>query len=251
MDDLDGIGHNCGLFPAHTEGGRLGRVVRRLRKMDQKLGEFIQVCKDLGIYDHMSFILTSDHGMAPFGRQGAGLDYDGRSRLPDLVDSIRKSGYKTEVLAEGETPEYDTDIVIVTAGLEVQLSFTAEFTREDIEKVINRVKDKPYIGRIMKKEEMMERGALEGFADLLISPEVPYSFQTGSGKYRAGGQHDSLDESAQHIFSIMWGRGIRKGYVYESRMYNIDFARTMAKLLDIGGPGNATGRVLEDALTDI
>lgn len=250
MDDLDSKGHNCGLFAAPTEDKRLRRVTNRLQQMDRKLGEFIQVCKDAGIYEYMSFILTSDHGMAPYGRQGARPDDYGRSKLPDLVDTIRKLGYKTEVLSGGERPDKDTKIVIVTAGLEVQLSFTGEFTGEDIGRIINEVEGKPYAGQIMKKDQMMERGVSEGFADLLISPEVPYSFGTDSRKYRARGQHDSLDDRAQHIFSIMWGRGIRKGYTFDSKMYNIDFARTMAKLLDIGAPGNATGRVLEDALID-
>ncbi len=253
MDDLDGIGHNDRLagrltpFPA--EARRLRKVINRLQRMDRKLGLFLQACRDAEIYESMSFILTSDHGMAPFGQQGAGPDDYGRSKLPDLIDSIRQLGYKVEVLAGGEKPEKDTQIVLVTAGLEVQLSFTGEFAGEDIEKIANRVKGKKYVGQIMKKDEMMSRGAMEGFADLLISPAVPYCFQTGSGSYKARGQHDSLDDRAQHIFSLMWGRGIKKGLAYDARIYNIDFARTMARLLDIKGPRNATGRVLDEALS--
>lgn len=248
MDDLDGIGHNGGFHAARTEAGRLKKVIGRLQHMDRKLSEFIQVCKDIGIYDNMSFILTSDHGMAPFGKQGGKPDDYGCSKLPDLVDSIQKLGYKAEVLAEEKKPKKDTQIVIVTAGLEVQLSFTVEFTEADIERIIEGIKNELYIGQIMKKDEMIRRGACDTFADLLISPKVPYSFKTDLRVYKARGQHDSLDDRAQHIFSIMWGRGIKKDYVYDARIYNIDFARTMAKLLDIEGPRDATGRVLDDAL---
>jgi len=214
MDDLDGIGHNgrltCRLVSAPTEVKRLKNVVNRLQQMDRKLGEFIQACKDMGIYESMSFILTSDHGMAPFGQQGRRSDDYGISKLPDLVNSIRRLGYNTEVLSGGEKPKKDTRIVIVTAGLEVQLSFTGDYTYKDTENIIDGIKSKAYIGQIMKKDEMTERGAMDGFADLLISPGVPYSFKTESRRYKARGQHDSLDDRAQHIFSIMWGRGINK-----------------------------------------
>lgn len=252
MDDLDGIGHNdgitYGMFPVSTEKDRQEAILKRLEKMDQKLGEFLDACKKIGLYDKMTLVLTSDHGMAPFGQQGKEDDGYGYSKLPDLVNAIKSAGYKVETLNKNENAEPDTDIVLVTVGLEVQLSFTHDYNNEDVQKIINAVKDKSYTGVIMNKEEMKNRGAFEGFADILISPKPPYCFSMDSRRYKARGQHDSLDESAQHIFSLMWGRGVKKGYMYSDRMYNIDFARTMAKLLNIDGPANAEGSILEKAL---
>ncbi|HBM80658.1 MAG TPA: hypothetical protein DD426_07465 [Clostridiaceae bacterium] len=254
MDDLDALGHNektaYGVPVATTEDGRLKNVTERLHEMDAKLGEFIQACKDRGIYDNMTFVLTTDHGMAPFGQQGILPDKYGYSKLADLVDTIESLGYKVEVLSQNQSPKPDTDIVIVCVGLEAQISFTGDYTNSDIDKIVKAVRRKKYAGEIMDKLEMQRKGAIDGFADLVISPKPPYSFKTDTGKlYIARGQHDSLDESAQHIFSIMWGKGIKKGYAYTEKIYNIDFARTMAKLLGIEGPKDATGNILTEAFS--
>ena len=64
-DDLDALGHNFedayGIRRAETEAGRMENVLARLEEMDQELGEFIQACKDAGIYERMTFFLTTDH----------------------------------------------------------------------------------------------------------------------------------------------------------------------------------------------
>lgn len=252
MDDLDGIGHNggptYGVAPAATEKDRLQSILKRLGEMDAKLEEFVQACKDRGIYDNMTFILTADHGMAPFGQQALEEDEYGHTRLLDLIGVLENLGYKIEVLDKGQGASPDTDIVIVGVGLEVQVSFTKEFSDNDIKKIVDALKDEPYIGKIMTKDEMKERGVMEGFADMIISPKPPYGFMPSQNLYIARGQHDSLDDTAQHIFSIMWGRGVKQGYTYHEKMYNIDFARTMTTLLGIDGPKDATGQALSKVL---
>ena len=71
MDDLDAVGHNMkevyGVSPVRTEAERRQAVVDRLALMDRKLAEFIEVCRETGLYEEMSFLLTTDHGMAPMG----------------------------------------------------------------------------------------------------------------------------------------------------------------------------------------
>lgn len=256
MDDLDALGHNeashYGSKIAETEEERMNLVIERLKLMDSKLGEFIEACKERGIYDNMNFVLTTDHGMAPFGQQGVEADDYGYSKLPDLVSSIEALGYKCEVLFGGQSPKATTDIVIVDVGLQAQLSFTKAFTEKELKNIIKAVKHKVYFGTAMEADEMKQRGVMDGFADLIISPKAPYSFKTGDPKlYKARGQHDSLDEQAQHIFSLMWGKDIKKGYVYEDRIYNIDFAKTMTSLLGIDPPKDATGALLSRALIKV
>jgi len=97
--------------------------------------------------------------------------------------------------------------------------------------------------------EMMARGVKPGFADLIISPQPPFHFRIDSGGVmRARGQHDSLAGEAQRIGALMWGRGIKKGLPYQELVYPEDFAPTMAWLLGINAPLDATGRVLDGAL---
>jgi Uncharacterized proteins of the AP superfamily len=254
MDDLDGLGHNdwftYGVPAVSTEAGRKNSIVKRLEEMDGKLGEFIEACKDTGFYGKMSFLLVTDHGMTPYGRQGKAPDEYRYSKLPDLVNSIENLGYKIEILSEGRKPHKSTDIVLVSTGLEIQLSFTGEHDNSDVEVIKVALETKKYSGKIMRKEELEERGAVKDFADLLISPEPPYFFKKDSRPHKAGGQHDSLDESSQHVFALMWGKGIKKGLVYSDKVYIIDFARTMSALLRIDGPKDATGRLLDQILAD-
>jgi hypothetical protein len=255
MDDLDGIGHNehdtYGVSMAATEQERIENVKLRLSEMDSKLGEFIEVCKEIGIYDNMSFILTTDHGMSPFGQQNAEEDEYGYSKLSDLVSILESLGYKVEVLLSGESAEDDTDIVLVTVGLQAQLTFTDTFTENDIQNIINAVSSKEYVGTVMQKDEIIERGTMADFADIIISPKPPYSFKKNITKlYNTRGQHDSLDETSQKIFSVMWGKDIKKGYEYKQIIHNIDFARTMAELLGINGPQEADGNLLYDAMVN-
>jgi predicted AlkP superfamily pyrophosphatase or phosphodiesterase len=123
------------------------------------------------------------------------------------------------------------------------------YNPKDVAAIIKAIKNKPYIGEILRKQEMKKRGVMEGFADLVISPKVPYSLKTTYDKaYVARGQHDSLEEETQHVFALMWGMGVRKGFIYPNRVNIIDFAPTMAQLLEIKKPANATGIVLRKAL---
>src|SRR5690606_34654047 len=109
-----------------------------------------------------------------------------------------------------------------------------------------------YVGRIMFPREMRARGVKPGFADLLISPKPPYHFRPyPTGLTRVRGQHDSLAGEAQAIVAFMWGKNIKKGVTYTGRVEGADFAPTMAELLGINAPLDATGRVLYEVLEGI
>ncbi|NLW55706.1 MAG: hypothetical protein GX050_03645 [Firmicutes bacterium] len=135
IDDLDALGHNWrysyGQAPVRTEAERRQAVVERLAVMDAKLGEFIQACREAGLYDRMSFILTTDHGMVSMGLQQSQFDDSIRSKLPDLLWRIEAlgPGFKCEVLSPGgkEKPKKGSKIAVVTAGLQVQLSYIGEY----------------------------------------------------------------------------------------------------------------------------
>jgi len=254
MDDLDAVGHNDGIaygvLPADTEEKRLRSVDGRLSEMDARLGAFLERCRKLGIYDDMAFVLTADHGMAPYGARDAKDGTGAASRLPDLLARLRSAGFSPEVPAVGKGPSAGTDVVVVTAGLQALLSWTGEDGKrtEAAARMKEAVADEDYVGATLDGAELAARGAMEGFADLVVSPAVPYHFKTANAAYRARGQHDSLDETAQHVFALMWGRGVRSGAVMGERVSVIDFARTMTRLLGIEGPRDATGRILEAAL---
>jgi Uncharacterized proteins of the AP superfamily len=257
MDDPDAIAHNDRDIVAYlnkpaatTEEERINNTIEQLHKLDQKLGEFIQVCKDRGIYDNMAFVLTTDHGMANFGQQENG-ETDPPSMLEDLHKTLTDLGYKSEHLYTGSKPQADTAIVGVGTGGQEQLSFTRDYTEQDIQKITKALTQKDYVGEILTKDELVKRGCSDGFADLIVSPKPPYHFKQGDTYHIARGFHDSLDDKAQHVFALMWGKGIRKGYEYNDRVNLIDFMPTLSTLMKIDGPKNATGEVLYNALDTI
>jgi hypothetical protein len=82
-------------------------------------------------------------------------------------------------------------------------------------------------------------------ADMIITPAEHYCFSGQTfAKYIARGQHDSTLPSANNVFGMAWGKGIKKGYVYEDTAYNYDFGVTMAACLGVTLP-NANGIVLD------
>ncbi|MBP3886878.1 MAG: alkaline phosphatase family protein [Cellulosilyticum sp.] len=263
MDDIDALGHNekdaYGIKMATTEEGRMQNIMARMAVMDRKLGHFIEACQEVGIYDQMSFVLTADHGMAQFGMQEGIEDERTYTKLDILIEEIETlgEGFKCEALhptTGPAKPSEGTDIALVTVGLQAQLSYIGEkdeaVIREKNSKIMEALKDEPYVGVVMQPEEMLEKGAKRGFADLIVSPKVPYNFHMTNKLRIARGQHDSLEEEAQHIASLMWGNGIKKGYTYTDHIYNTSFASTMAALLGINAPLDATGEILYNALED-
>jgi hypothetical protein len=151
-------------------------------------------------------------------------------------------------LTEGKKPQKDTTLIIAPTGLEVQLFFLPDIAIGEARKVKESLLRENYVGIVMDSEELKTRGAAVDFADMLVSPKPPYCFKNDNKLHRAGGQHDSLDETSQHVFALMWGEGIQKGYTCEEKVFIIDFAKTIAALAGIDPPRDATGRLLREVL---
>ncbi|MGB9856840.1 MAG: alkaline phosphatase family protein [Dictyoglomaceae bacterium] len=254
-DDLDGIGHNeaptYGLPCASTEEERIANCVKRLIQMDKWLGTLIQTLKDLGIYEKTNFVIASDHGMTP---------YSGYSSLPQLVntlkDALKDLGYSVtnnsiQVLSTNQSPAPDNKLVIVTVGLQAQIYFNKNwmYTQEEYNTVVNALKSQEYIGGVYTISDLSLRGAHPKTADILVWPKPSNHFKTDITKnYVARGQHDSVDDSSQHVFLLMSGPSFKKGVRIENRVYIVDIVPTISKVLNIEPPRNVEGRVITEAL---
>lgn len=251
-DDLDAIGHNesdhYGVTRAETEEERMQNVLARLKLMDDKLGEFIEACKEKGIYDKMTFFLTTDHGMAPFGTQSANdaENYE-LSKFGDLCTDIKKfnNTFNVEMVAPNQSPSKTTNVVAVGANLNVQLTFIDGITDSQLQTLKTYLMTKKYIGNVLTRTELAEMGYWTEAADIIVTPAENYCFSGQLfAKYIARGQHDSTLPSANNVFGIAWGNGIKAGYVYEDVAYNYDFGVTMAACLGVTLP-DANGIVLD------
>ncbi|MCU6708628.1 alkaline phosphatase family protein [Paenibacillus sp. J5C_2022] len=267
-DDIDSVGHNehdtrddevvSPSIPEHNDA-----MARTVSRMDADLGRLVQALKDRGIYDKTTIFLTTDHGMIMYGADSADAQEPvppATSSLPDLLGTIaeigtetRGSQFKVESLyKEGEGAQPDTEIVVTSVGLQAQIKYLIPLENEVKQRIIEEVQKKEYYGTHLLKEELMRRGAPAHFADVLISPKAPYNFKTGdpSQVRTVRGQHDSLDERAQRVFTMISGEAVNNGIIYDQPVSIIDVAPTMARVLGFEGPSGATGRVLDDVLIE-
>lgn len=242
LDDLDTIGHNNGKLapPAKSETERVENVLWRLSQLDNALGCFLQQMEELPFYRDITFILMTDHGMTPFT-----FNDQAKAAYLDLLDTITKSGFLYEVLSAGQSPKAETDLVLCSAGLSLLLTFCNNPDTTKLLKLKNDLKTKTYMGAVADAEDLVRAGSFP-FCDLYLSPAPPFIFKDQAPPI--GATHDSLDESARHVFAMMWGNGIRKGVTISEKVFTIDFAPTMAQLLNVSPPLDSTGRILFSAL---
>ncbi|AFS77876.1 type I phosphodiesterase/nucleotide pyrophosphatase/phosphate transferase domain-containing protein [Gottschalkia acidurici 9a] len=266
VDDLDTIGHN--FHNTYSDTGRAKNInelrnllVERLIKLDEEIGKIVEALKDRKIYDRTTIVITSDHGMVAYGSDEVdnNLHPATYSSMPDLIDTISNVGqkfigknYKVEMVNTGEAKaSADTDIILTTVGLQVQVKFREKISRKVLEEIVNSVKYKAYYGTHMYQEDLIKRGTPAKFADLLISPKQPYHFKHNfQSAYNVMGQHDSLDEDAQRVFTMISGANVKHDIIYDEQIYNISMTPLMARLLGFEGPNNATARVIDEVLVD-
>ncbi|SDE55980.1 S-layer homology domain-containing protein [Paenibacillus sp. UNCCL117] len=272
-DDIDAVGHNT-----HTEaGGAYGtpvalnvddyydNVARTVIRVDEQLGRIVQALKDRGIYDKTTVVLTTDHGMVQFGADNNRFEEpylpgtytslaDLERMIADVGVKFRGEPYKVEtVFAAGTSAKAETEIVITTVGLQAQIKFRIPVERAVQDEIVERFRAKVYYGHHLYQEDIVKRGTPAHFADLVLSPKPPYHFKTGDPNVTRqryiNGQHDSLDDGAQRIFTLLSGAYIKK-MTYDKPVYNIDMAQAIGRLLGIEGPAGATGSVPEEVLEE-
>jgi len=242
LDDLDTIGHNNGkLAPiaAHEEE-RIATVLWRLNQLDTALGILLERLAALDSFEQMAFFLVTDHGMTPFSFDDTSL-----AAYQDLLSCIGSFGYTYEVLRPGEKPKEGTDIVLCSAGLSLLLSFTEPPPTDAIDTLQQVIARKGYVGKVLNSKEIQATGSAD-FCDLYISPIPPYIFKDFAPQ--VGATHDSLDESSQHVFSLLWGSGIKKNIQITRPVKIIDFASTIACLLHADAPLQNEGSPILEAL---
>jgi len=257
-DDLDTVGHNekpsYGYYEgttASTEEERIERCIEVLIQMDSELARLIETLKDMGIYNQTSFVIAADHGMTP---------YSGTSSLNDLIEilnnSLRELGYDVNedsvvFLANNETTSDANKIVIVSVGLQAQIYLNWDYTNDEYNTIINALKSElhsEFIGGVLSFSELQDRGAHPNTGDILVWPNPPHHFKSSTSNYNAPGGHDTIDESSQHVFLLMSGRGFKKGTQIDTKVYNWDIVPTISQVIQIEPPEDADGQVIIEAI---
>jgi predicted AlkP superfamily pyrophosphatase or phosphodiesterase len=251
-DDLDALGHNFqsyfGYPHAKTEAERMNNIITMLKDMDQKLGDFLQKAKDAGVYDKLTFFLTTDHGMTPYGLSSPEDSGDhGTSKLGDLRAALKRfdSTFSLELVPANQSPKTSTTVVGVGANLNIQLSFKKSMSEADLQRLKTELLKEHYVGKVHTREELIKVGYDIRDTDMIVTPADRYFFSGNLlNTLVARGQHDSSLDSADHVYGLIWGNGIKKGVVYKDLAYNYDFGLTIAAALGLELP-EANGIVLD------
>lgn len=242
-DDLDATGHNLGIgygfslalsYEAWKEN-----LIKKLAYMDSGLGLLIDALRELGILDRTAIILTSDHGMSHF---------EGKTSLPDVLETLSTLGYTVQVLSQGEKASPNTAIVLVGGNLSLQFYFRREIALDEYKGIIKALEEKPYFGGYMSMDELAKAGAHPDFGSLYIWAKPPFHFSDRDLFLRVGGNHNSGDLSSRHVFMLFSGAGIRQGIIVEEPVAIIDVSPTISYLLDVRQPADSQGRILEEAI---
>ena len=260
-DDLDALGHNESAYDtfsvATTEEGRMNNVITRLAQIDTKLKEFIDACKERGIYDKMTFFLTADHGMQGFGAESKTTSLTSKyskTKWPALRDKLKAidSRFVFEYVAQNKSPKSSTTVVGVGSGLQMPLTFKGIDLNEDqLQKIKQELKKEEYIAEVFTKDELLMDGFWRGAnVDLLVVPSERYHFHGRDNQnnyYAVRGQHDTWSYNATYVYGAMWGAHVKDLGEVEDEYRVTSFGSTMAEVLNIDLL-DATAPVLKDYL---
>lgn len=253
VDDLDGLGHNFvstyGSKVAETEEERINNVLTTLKEIDQKISEVVEALKRNNLYDKTTIFITTDHGMTPYGlkSQNDNGNY-GLSMIPNLFNKLKEidNSLEIEFLSPGEKAKPTTNLVVVGANLNVQLTFLNDKTEEELLNIKKLLQDEFYIDKIKTRKQLEEEEKYWTYAaDMIISPKDRYFFSKNTkDKLFVRGQHDSMLESANHIVGWVIGNKVKKLGSTNIKAYNYDYGVMMAYLLGIELP-KYNGKVLD------
>ena len=215
IDDIDSLGHNNDYerYPRREKFSRRQQdILERLNLIGKELLDILQCCEDTGLYEKLTILITTDHGMTPFW---------GQSRLPDIIWRLNRAG-----IAAGLPEERTAHTRVVALPCTIELSFycAPDITAAEKEIIEKVCREAPYIERYFKKIEMQQKYGFDPRGpEFLLSPKYGMHFyhrDIPEDTYAAS--HDSFDETSQHIFGMILGFGVPTNSVWERKTSVID-----------------------------
>ena len=220
IDDIDSLGHNnaYGSYPKRaTFEERQRDIEERLEVIQQELEDFVDICKQRGLFQNMAILITTDHGMTPFY---------GKSSLPDLLVRLNGAGIKA-TLPEMRTT--DTQVIVLPYTIEASLYCIHPLTQEQRQTLLKVCRSAPYMQQVLEKEEMRHRYGMDSRGpDFLLCPHAgSHFYHKDVSEDTFGASHDSLDETSQHIFGMLIGGKVRHLVDYPEAVSAIDLLPTL------------------------
>jgi hypothetical protein len=241
VDDVDGIGHNnwggsYGVPRADNEAGRINNVINALSIIDAKIEELVLAYKARGIYDKTVFVITTDHGMTPYGSDSGFISqysYSKYSELKAKMESINSS-YKLEYLGVNESPASDTNVVVFGSSLNLGVTFLGEKpTQQQLLAIKTELEKEDYVMQVLTRNELIVSGVWRGAGiDLVITPKDRYHFANDNNPRSVAGNHDTYHETSRRIFGVVFGGPIKQQIITTVER-NVSLGLVIADTLDI------------------
>ncbi len=243
----------------HRFGTGSKEYYKALKNNDKHVGLLLKKLKELGLYERVNIIVTSDHGM----------NEDVQSI--NLKESCKNA-------------EINPDDFIIASSGETLLLHVKDHDKIKIKRIVEHLQSKNWVGAIFteasseigQKEELVNPyGFIEGTFSLdLIRANHPErkadiifnfywssknndygisgsSFKNTSGKplkLDAGGGHGNISPACINNTLIAWGANFKTSVKINNPSGIVDITPTVLNILKIKTDGTFDGRILEEAL---
>lgn len=222
IDDIDSLGHN-NAYEEYPKRGKFCErqqdIQQRLSRIGEELLEITRLCEEKGLLEHLTVLITTDHGMTPFY---------GKSCLPDLIGRLNAAGIPA-ALPEERTEQ--TRVVALPYTIELSLYCAPDITEEEKTLIARVCGNAPYTDRLFDREEMRwDFGFDPRGPEFLLSPKYGYHFyHRDIPEDTFGASHDSFHETSQHIFGLLLGGDIAPETEFTQKTYVIDLIPNIVK----------------------
>ncbi|MDQ6915312.1 MAG: alkaline phosphatase family protein, partial [Actinomycetota bacterium] len=169
----------------HAEGTNGPDIQAMVEQHDHDLGRLVQATKDVGIYDHTTFVLTADHGMSNWNK----------TALQTLKDAVASTGYSYEVLYSGARAASGTDVIVNPAVRVAYIHLRgAAATAGGPAKVRAALASRPEFTDVLGPAELTALHAGPKLGDLVVEAKPPWSFAMADVASGEKGAHGSQAE---------------------------------------------------------
>lgn len=261
--DVLSVSFSANDYVGHRFGPYSQEVMDMTLRVDRQIANLLDFVDERVGLRNTLVVFTADHGVAPVPEHAAALNLPGgRIKYSDLLAAVR-SGIRARYQKANDAQDTTADYVLTFANDSVYFNAAAlkrdNISLDDIERVAGEAGTTlPGISRYFTRTQL-ERGAvspadpiarraLHGFnarrsGDVVFIQE-PFKYLTDGTIVATHGAPYSYDT---HVPMIIMGGGVRAGLYIEAAT-PADIAPTLASLLRVQAPSNATGRVLVEAL---
>ncbi len=243
--DLLGIGFSSADWIGHNHGPNSHEVLDYFLRLDQYLGQFIKQLDNVVGLDHITFVLSSDHGAIPLPEylQSIGIE---SGRLDNDIFKNRIKRIKNQL---GE------DIIYNGGGFYFPHHFTRQQKENALQVIKNELIDLNAFGYIFSREEILNMDEKTAFNRRLkhmihpqLSPDVSLVLREHyTSRFPLGSTHGTPYDYDTHV-PIIFSHKSLKSQKITRPVATIDIAPTIARLVGAEIPIEVDGIVLEEII---